>query len=184
MDLLEAVNLILPKLGEHPVTSVTSRSPTMAVVLPIIERNLRETLQPGWWFNTHRLTLHPDPETGEIGVSNDVLSFVADHEICSVRKNKLHDSTNNTYAWHRAVPGVLISLVPFDELPETAASLVFAASAVEACVTDIGMTDEVRMWTAQAAEAEARMKSEHLRNMRFSTTKSRRYKTYRRALRA
>lgn len=183
MDLLTAVNLILPKLGEHPVTTIHSRSPTLAVLLPIFDRVRRDLLLPGWWFNTHRIDLAYDPNTGSIGMSEDVLSFVADREICSVRGNRLHNSVENTYEWFRTVSGVLISDVPFDELPEVVASLVYASAAVEACVTDLGMTDEVRLWTAQAAEAESRMKSEHLRNMRYSTTKSRRYKSYRRALR-
>ena len=32
MKLLDAVNLILPKLGEHPVTSLTIKHPTLAIV--------------------------------------------------------------------------------------------------------------------------------------------------------
>jgi len=184
MKLLDAVNLILPKLGEHPVTSLNSRSPTLAVLLPIFDRVRRDLLLPGWWFNTHCTELAYDPNTGEIGMSEDVLSFVATREVSSVRGNRLHDSTNNTFAWFRKVAGELILDVPFDELPASAASLVYAAAAVEATVTDLGMVNEVRLWTAQASEAEQRMQSEHLRNMKYSTTKSRRYKNYRRALRA
>lgn len=183
MDLLTAVNRILPKLGEHPVTNLNSRSPTMAVLLPMFESRTRDLIAPGWWFNTHCTTLYHDPETGEIALPPTAMSFIADDAVCSIRGGKLHDSDGNTFVWNRAVSGTMIDYVPFEELPESAAAYVFANVAVEACVTDIGLTDEVRVWQTQIAPTYATMMSEHLRNKRYSTTNSRRYKNLRRALR-
>ena len=48
MKLLDAVNLVLPKLGERPVTSLEVKHPTLAVLLPIIEQTQINTLQRGW----------------------------------------------------------------------------------------------------------------------------------------
>jgi hypothetical protein len=182
MDLLTAVNRILPKLGEHPVTSLTSKSPTLAIILTMFEDKVKEAVMQGWWFNTHRATLPIGPE-GEITLSPDTLSFVADLYECSIRKRQLHNSADNTFVWAEPVAGILISYVPFDELPESVASLVYYTVLVEACVTDIGMTDEVRAWQAEIGAAGRRALSEHLKNKKYSTQSSRRYQRIRRAMR-
>ena len=70
MKLLDAVNLVLPKLGERPVTSLEVKHPTLAVLLPIIEQTQMNTLQRGWWFNEYEYTAYPNAQ-GEIGIGVD-----------------------------------------------------------------------------------------------------------------
>lgn len=183
MNQLDAVNLILPKLGEHPVTNLNSRNPTLGVILPLFDKTIKDVIGPGWWFNTYDTTFAPDPKTGFIEVSKDMMTFVAAEHVTSIRGRRLHNSAANTFVWDGSVKGKAIDFVPFDELPESVASLVFYHVATLACVTDIGLTEEVRVWQSQIAPAYAIMQSEHLRNMRYSTTKSRRYSNLRRALR-
>ena len=67
MKLLDAVNLVLPKLGERPVTSLEVKHPTLAVLLPIIEQTQVNTLQRGWWFNEYEYTAYPNAQ-GEIDI--------------------------------------------------------------------------------------------------------------------
>ena len=62
MKLLDAVNLILPKLGEHRVTSVDNKHPTLAIILPEIENELKKLLARGWWFNEFDYKAYPDSE--------------------------------------------------------------------------------------------------------------------------
>lgn len=182
MDLLTAVNRILPKLGEHPVTSLTSRSPTLAIILTMFEDKIKEATMQGWWFNTYRTTLPIGPE-GEIELSPDTLSFVADEYECSIRKRQLHNSAENTFVWTAPVAGIAIMYVEFDSLPESIASLVYYNVLVEACVTDIGMTEEVRAWQVEIGAAGRRALSEHLKNKKYSTRQSPRYQRIRRAMR-
>jgi hypothetical protein len=182
MDLLTAVNRILPKLGEHPVTSLTSKSPTLAVILTMFNDKIKEATMQGWWFNTYRTTLPVGPE-GEIALSPDIMSFVADQYECSIRKRQLHNSADNTFVWTEAVEGIAVTFVEFGDLPESIASLVYYTVLVEACVTDIGMTEEVRAWQVEIGAAGRRALSEHLKNKRYSTQSSRRYQRIRRAMR-
>ena len=75
MDLLTAVNLILPKLGEHTVTSTSAKHPTLGIILPNIELKLTKLLEHGWWFNTaDTVTLYPDT-LGKIARPVDLLSL-------------------------------------------------------------------------------------------------------------
>ena len=59
MKLLDAVNTILPYLGEANVTSTTARNTTVQSILQQIETAKRALLATGWWFNTVSVTLYP-----------------------------------------------------------------------------------------------------------------------------
>jgi hypothetical protein len=181
MDLLTAVNRILPKLGEHPVTSLLSKSPTLTLVLAEIESVRDELTMQGWWFNTHTVTL-PLNDDSEIDMAETSMSFIADDFECSIRSGKLFNTEDNTYVWEEAVVGTLITRVPFDELPESVASYVFFHTLIAVYGTDIGVTRELELWVAEERAAQQRATSEHLRNKRYSTTRSRRYSNYRYAL--
>lgn len=183
MDLLSAVNRILPKLGEHTVTSLTARSPTLALLLPMIEDKVKEMTIRGWWFNTHNITLSPDGD-GVIAVAPECLSFVADDYECSIRARKLHNTELNNYTWTTSVKGTAIMLVAFDELPETVAQWVFYSALAEAYVTDIGLTQEARAWDAMIDPCAANVLSEHLRNKRYSSSRGRSFRNIYRAMRA
>lgn len=183
MDLLTAVNRILPALGEHPVTSITSRNPTLAIILPKIDNKLDDTLTPGYWFNTFKTTLYPDSEK-VIAIPADTLSFVPTWVDAIQRGMRLFDPVTQTYLWSSPVEGVRITRVPFDELPESAASYVFYSALVICYVQDLGMESAVQLWQAEAAGAERRLMSEHLRNKKYSTTRSPRYARLRHAMRA
>ena len=183
MDLLNAVNRILPKLGEHTITSLSSKSPTLDILLPLIDETIKRLTIQGWWFNTHKTTLYTNT-AGEISVDGTALSFVADDYVCSNRAGKLHNTADNTYIWDAAVSGTMIYFVPFNELPESVAQWVFYTALSEAFVTDIGVTNEAQAWLSEVAPAEGRVLSEHLRNKRYTTQNSRRYGRIRRAMRA
>lgn len=183
MDLLTAVNRILPKLGEHPVSSLTVRNPTVTLILEHIKNKTKELTMNGWWFNTHKTTL-PRTETGEVLVPSDALSFVADFAVSSIRSGKLHNTDKNSFQWDAPVPGTLITLLPFDTLPECVATYVYYAVLVESLVTDIGVTQESRSWALELADAMDRVTAEHLKQKRYTTQRSPRYGRYRAALRS
>lgn len=182
MKLLTAINLMLPKLGEHQVTSLDTKHPTLAIILPIIQQELEKVLLPGLWFNDFKIKLYPSSE-GEIVVPQECLSFIPKYEGAIKRGNRLYNSATMNYKWTTPVEGQIKVLVPFDELPESVAQYVFYSACIVAYTTDIGVEEELRVWQIQAGAAESAMMQEHLRNKRYSTRSSRRYQNYRRALR-
>lgn len=183
MDLLTAVNLILPALGEHPVTRIDIKHPTLAVVLPVVASKIDTTLMRGWWFNEYRHTLYPDSEGG-ITLPVNTLAFIPDDGYeGSVRGTRLFNGNTLNFLWDKPVPGVLQLRLEFDELPESVASFVFYNALVQIYLVDIGLENVVGEWKQIAKEAEYLATNEHLRNMRHTTRKSGRYARLRSAMR-
>jgi len=183
MRLLDAVNLILPKLGEHRVTRLDVKHPTLAVILPEVDNELSQLLIKGWWFNEFDTTLHPDVH-GELLLGTDVLTFTPDVENCAVQRGrKLYNPETLSYVFPAPVPGRVRQHVEFDDLPESAAQSVYYSALVSAYVTDIGLTNEVQDWKMRAAAAYSDLLAEHVRQKKFSTRKTRQYIRLRRALR-
>jgi hypothetical protein len=183
MKLLDACNGILPVLGEHTVTRVDARHPTLAVILPNIDRALDETLTKGWWFNTAQVKLFPGLDK-TIALPNDTLAFLPDADFRgSVRGKKLYNNETVSFTWDGPVTGVLTERVGFEDLPESVASFVFYYALVTTYLTDIGLEPIVEQWREMADSAEELATAEHLRNVRYSTRKSPRYARYRNSLR-
>ena len=183
MQLITAVNLIMPKLGERPVTSVDSKHPTLAIILPVLEHQMREILMRGWWFNTGDITLYPDSE-GYIETPTACLSFLpygSDNIV--VRGERMYDMTNRTYTFASKITGRYIEAVEFEDLPESVANYIWYSTLVQAYLTDIGLEQIVEQWSNEAQSAEAVATAEHLRNMKYSTRKSPRFLRLRRHMR-
>lgn len=177
MQLLQAVNLILPKLGNHKVTSLEARDPTIGIIVPEIEQVLDETLQPGWWFNSFDVELYPNSE-GYIDVPEDTLSFVCSdkRERVVQRGEQFYNGRTLSYKFDKKIHGRLIQRVPFEELPESFATFITYMAAVNAYVTDLGLEQTVNYWTQRAQSAQAAMEQEHLRQMKFNVRDSSRYR--------
>lgn len=183
VDLLTAVNLILPALGEHPVTRVDVKHPTLAVLLPVIQSKIDTTLMRGWWFNEFRYDLHPDIE-GEIAIPVDALAYIPDQQFNGVvRRGRLFNAETLTYKWPGTVSGVIQIRMTFEELPESVANFVFYGALVQVYLVDVGLENVVGEWKQIAKEAEYLATNEHLRNMRHTTRKSGRYSRLRSAMR-
>lgn len=184
MELLTAVNLILPALGEHPVTRVDLKHPTLAVILPVVDSQLDRCLMRGWWFNEFPHVLYPDSEKG-ISLPDDTLAFIPDAGYeGSVRGTRLFNKQRLDFLWDTKVPGTLQIRLPFDELPESVATHVFYNALVQIYLVDIGLESVVGEWKQIAKESEFLATNEHLRNMRHTTRKSGRYARLRSAMRS
>ncbi len=182
MKLLDAINLVMPKLGERPVTSLDVKHPTLAIVLPIVANTLKQSLQRGWWFNEYPYTAYPASD-GTITLGADTLSFVPyTSGVAVARGLRLFNPTTRSYTFTEKVEGNLIEVVPFDELPETAASFVFYSSLVEAYATDLGVTSELQVWQQLSGQAWSDLLTEHLRQRQHSTRRTRAWRNYQRAL--
>lgn len=181
MKLLDAVNLILPKLGEHPVTSLTQKHPTLAIILPEVENELKQVLLRGWWFNEFEYTAYPDNE-GNIFLGSTTLSFTPTAVEAVQRGNQLYNPETLSYVWTEGVKGIVKEYVEFDLLPESAAQYVWHSALVNVYVTDIGLGNEIQLWSKVGMDAYKSMLAEHLRNRKYSTTQSYRFLRMRRAV--
>ena len=182
MKLIDAVNQILPILGEHPVNNLDIKHPTLAIILPAVKLKITEVLSKGWWFNEYQYTLRPDSE-GYIYMPVDTLSFIPDESGPVVRGRRLFNTKTNNYKFDSQVPGLLQVTMEFDDLPTTVGVFVFYTTLVHVYLTDIGLENAVGEWKQMADDAEAQATSEHLRNKRYSTKRSRRYANLRRHIR-
>lgn len=181
MDILRAINLILPALGEHPVSSVDSKHPTVAIILQNLQSELDEVLIRGWWFNTYKNVLYPDPE-GVIVLPSNTLSVLTIRERGVQRGTKLFNRDTQTFVWSGGVRVEIIERLDFEDVPESAAQFILYTGMVKSYLTDIGRESVVQEWQQIAGRALNNMEAEHFRNMRYSTTNSRRYQRIRRAL--
>lgn len=184
MELLDAVNLVMPKLGERPVTSLERKHPTLAVLLPIFDSNRKRTLVRGWWFNEYAYTAYPNNQQ-EIDIGIDCLSFVPEKPgEAAVRGQRLYNPETRNFKFTQPVKGRVLTDVPFNELPESAATYVLQCSLIEAYSTDLGITQEVQVWMDLKAQAWGDLIAEHLRQRRHSTRNSAKFARLRRALRS
>lgn len=170
MELLDAVNRIMPKLNERPVTSVTQKHPTLAILLPIIDNARRQLLMQKWWFNAYNYEAFPDPSK-HIYMGLDVISFTPKKPGVVVRGKRLYNLAERTYEFNESVKGEVVEDLEFDLLPESAAQAVFYCALVEMFTTDIGMSKELALWAQQEEKARTALLSEHLRQKKHSTRK-------------
>lgn len=183
MQLLEAVNLILPKLGEHRVTRLDVKHPALAIILPEIENELKQLLMKGWWFNEFNATLYPDPE-GAIAVGTEALSFTSYIPESAVQRGgRLYNPSTLSYVFAAPVQGRIRQYIAFDDLPESAAQFVYHSALVCSYMTDIGLSQEVQAWSAKAAAAYSDLLAEHLRQKNYSTKSTAKWQRLRSAMR-
>lgn len=183
MELLKAVNSILSALGEHPVTSVEAKSPTLAVVLPKLDDARLQVLLGGWWFNEYPVTFYPDSQ-GEIAAPTTLLSFVPNARIRIVQRGrKFFNAADRTFLFPGPISGVMTQDIPFEELPESVAQYVMYSALVIAYATDIGFEEVVKLWSGLAGQAQVAMEAEHIRQMKYTIKSSKRWSNLRRSLR-
>lgn len=182
MKLLDAVNLVMPKLGERPVTSLEVKHPTLAVILPIVDQKLTQCLLKGWWFNQYNTTVYPDND-GAIFIGADTLAFIpACDGVAVQRGDQLYNPETLSYVFTQPIKAVIKQYVAFDDLPEVAAQYVFYSALVEACVTDLGVTSDTQIWQTMAGTSYSDLLAEHLQQKKHTTRKSRRWHTLVRAM--
>ncbi|QDH84693.1 putative tail fiber protein [Achromobacter phage vB_AxyP_19-32_Axy23] len=186
MQLIDAVNTILPALGEHTVTQIDPRHPTVVVILNALQNRLEDALLETWWFNNYDATFYADSE-GEIALPGSILTILPTdpHVRTAERNGRAFDLTNRTYKWP---PGYALNVritekLEFNELPETVARMVMYEGLIHAYSTDIGLEDVLSEWGRKASQAKGQVEAEHLRNRKFSTRKSFRFARLQRARR-
>lgn len=184
MLLLSAINRVLPALGENPITSIDSRNPTVAIVTNAITAKNKDIQLTEWWFNTFDTKLYRGGD-GLITLPADTLSWLSYSNRAVQRSNYLFDPDTMSAVWPvgTVIEGKIKVLVPFEELPEVAATFVLYSAVCQAYVNDIGVEEALQEWRNEARFAQILMEREHLQNRKYSTQGSIRYRNLRWAMR-
>ncbi len=182
LKLLEAVNNILPYLGENPVTNIDARHPTVALILDNIKQQKLNLLGEGWWFNELRITLYPSSE-GEIYVPCNTISFYSEVITHTERNRKVYNTSTGSYIHTEPIKCKIVEDLEFEELPYYAALVIQERSAQLAYVKDYGVESAIEVMQKKEQEAWFALNQEHLRNKRYNSLQNRRAFRFMRALR-
>lgn len=173
MDLLTAVNVILPWMEENKVTTVDTKHPTVALVLDKIDLNREKILSEGYWFNTESKKFFITPEGEVIKPVNLLAMYPKDKELqYEIRGSKIYDLGNSTYQIPTPFEASIRVDLTFEELPESAARTVMWRAGIDAYVPDYGVAAVVQILMAREAEAFAMLQREHLRKVNYSAMRS------------
>lgn len=175
VELLRAVNRILGRLGENPVTSIENKNPTVTVILQAIADESRTAQGRGWWFNTYETKLYPDPD-GRIRLPDDTLDWQCKDRPSVVRGKFLVCSETMSEDWSAlgvsSLKGVRTFHLEYEELPESFQEWVIARAAMRAVTNDLGMDDVVQLLMQEEHLAREKVMSDHMRHKGYSTAKT------------
>ena len=178
MELLEAVNTVLPFMGEHPVTRVEGSShPVVDAIVLAIARKTRLLLAEGWWFNEHTTTLEVETD-GRIRAPSNCIAVYGISAKVSIEGGYLYDLGNNTRYFTNSVDVKFIRNIPFTDLPEYAAQYVTYDAGIEVYTSDLGVEESLQVMQATANRSLAQLRQENLRNRDYNVhkrSKPRRY---------
>lgn len=125
---LEAVNDMLAAIGEAPVSTLEDEGNTDVVsARRILEKHNRRLQSRGWTFNIDEAaTLNPDVNSGLIPYLQSYLKVSTVGYTYTNRGGYVYDRTARTDTFTGPLTVSLISLVPYDEMPEVFKNLIVA----------------------------------------------------------
>ena len=168
MQLLDAINLMLEAVGEHPVTAADTRHPTVAKARTILVQQRQQILSQGYWFNTFPATLTPDI-LGEIGIPSDTLALTPMENIrVAIRGDKLYNGENLSFKFDSAVVCEVFKDIEYEDLPISARIAIANKSAIQLYSVDIGVDANAAIYEQNAKLAMAQLDAEHVRQRKFT----------------
>jgi hypothetical protein len=124
MTELEAINDMLSLISESPVASLDEANEVAdaQIAMQILARESRTTQAKGWDWNTDENFRITPTLSGEIILPTNVVRCdPTDSNIDYVmRQGKLYDRANKTFVIGQAVVVDMVSILPFEDLPEPA----------------------------------------------------------------
>jgi hypothetical protein len=124
MTELEAINDMLSLISESPVASLDEANEVAdaQIAMQILARESRTTQAKGWDWNTDENFRISPTLSGEVILPTNVVRCdPTDSNIDYVmRQGKLYDRANKTFVIGQAVVVDMVSILPFEDLPEPA----------------------------------------------------------------
>lgn len=121
----------------------------------------------GWWFNKELVTLQPDVASQDIFVPADALSVdpVDPYTHLVQRGRRLYDPRSTTFKFTAEVPVKLIRLVPFEDLPPSAAAYIGVSAVLVFQKSYDADSNKMKQLMMDRAEALTALNAEHIRSM-------------------
>lgn len=171
---IDAVNVTLEALGESRIVDINTSNPSAGLARAALARTRRGTLSTGWWFNTIYRTVAPTPNPGQIKVPwSQLAMYGLDGRKYAERNGVLYDLVEQTKVFDAPVELKVVIDYAFEDMPEHMALWVAHATAAQVYLNDLGSDGNYKGLLAAAAEYEALTMREHLRNQRYSTSRTR-----------
>lgn len=171
---LDAINLTLEALGESRVMDINTSNPSAGLARSALERNRRGLLSTGYWFNVVTREVTPTTD-GLIKVPWNQLAVydAASTGKYGVRDGNLYDLVEQTQYFDGPVSIKVVIDLAFEDLPEHAAMWIANYTAAQVYLNDLGSDGNYSNYAAEAERYKTLVLREHLRNQKFSTSKTR-----------
>ena len=171
MNLLEAVNTVLPYLGSHFMTSIeNTQNPTVSLIVSSIERHRKSLISKGWWFNKVVETL-PVNTDGRITLPTYCVALYSlDNRNVEKQGSYLFDLDNNTRYFTEAVKVIMVKDTTFEELPHYAQMVVAYRACAEVYVQDYEYNNTLQIINSIVAENLRDLQQEDIRKMSYNVT--------------
>ena len=169
MRLLEAVNTVLPYLGEHTITHIEgNKHPSVDLILAAMERHKTTLLSNGWWFNEGTMTI-PVNTDGMIDVPVNTLQVEGiDCYIC-LDGERFFNLENNSRYFDKPITIKMFRDLPFERLPEVAALVIIYRAAIEVYSGDFGADNVLQTLQMFAETNRQQLMQENLRNRKYNS---------------
>jgi hypothetical protein len=184
VELLKAVNIILPWLEEAEVTSINTRHPTVTIILTKLDTVRLSLLSVGYWFNTEVRKFYPSGEQ-KVDVPLNLLAFYPEDYMLNyvARDTRFYDLDASTFNILAPFTAKCIMDLPFIDLPQPVADAIVWRACQDVYVPDFGITNSVQVMAMREAEAIALVEREHLRRIQMSSMRTRAGHNFMQALR-
>lgn len=178
MTLLEAVNTVLPHLGEHVITRIEgARHPTVDLIIAAIDRQRISLLKDGWWFNEMKLII-PVNTDGRMDTPIQALAVYGNNATVVIEGETLFNLTTGSRIFTEPLDCLVVRDVVFEHLPPAAALTVVYRAGAEVYLQDYGRENTVPELQALGDKNHMDLKMENTRNRRYNSIQNTR-KAYR-----
>ncbi len=164
---LDVVNRGLSLLGQLPVNDLQTPHPAVPSILNHLTMANKQVQADKLWFNYERTTLIPQPD-GTIVVPSDIASIdaVDTRNDISQRGRYLYNHATGTRTFDGPIEVFLHRVVPFEELPPTAAVYVMTQALLRLQAGLDGDGPRYSDLQSEDVQALRRMTAENTRNVR------------------
>lgn len=169
MELLKAVNTVLPHLGEHVITRIEgAKHPTVDLILAAIDRHRMTILSEGLWFNELTLTI-PVNSDGRIDVPKDTIAVYGVDCDVEIDGERFFDLNTGSRYFDRPITVRIVRDVEFHKLPINVALCVTYSAGAEVYLQDYGRENTVPELQQLADRNTILISQENLRKRKYNS---------------
>lgn len=169
MELLQAVNAVLPHLGEHVITRIEgTKHPTVDLITAAIDRQRLTVLSEGLWFNEVTVTL-PVNTDGRIDVPAGTIAVYGVSCDIEMDGQRFMDLVTGSTLFTAPIEVKLVRDVEFNRLPINVALAITWAAAAEVYLQDYGRENSVEELQRMADRSWIMVHKENLRKRKYNT---------------